>query len=249
MKKIICFDLDGTLAESKSEITPDMAYKLGLLSMKYKIAIISGGSFKQYSKQLLPKLCTPFLEYDNLFLFPTCATSFYVYSKNDNWQKVYEELLTDDEKYKIIKTFHTYMPEFFIDEYKRWGDILEDRGTQITFSALGQFAPIEDKKLWDPDLSKRNHYKSLIETHLPKNLEIKTGGSTSLDVTKKGIDKAYGIEKIKLYLKVENEDILFIGDALYPNGNDEPVKLMGIDCLEVKGPEDTIKIIEKLLEE
>ena len=249
MKKVICFDLDGTLAESKSEMTDEMAQKIGQLTMKYQVAVISGGAYKQYQKQFLPKLHHSFVELDNLFLFPTCATSFYRYKGEGYWEQVYEELLSEEEKKIIINTFHKYLPSYFTNEYKNtcWGEVLEDRGTQITFSAMGQQAPVEKKKVWDPDLKKRRMMQKLIQKRLPENIEARTGGSTSLDVTRKGIDKAYGIEKIKEYLRVDTEEILFIGDALYKDGNDEPVKRTGVECISIEGPEDTIKEINKLL--
>src|SRR5690606_27985880 len=101
-----------------------------------------------------------------------------------------------------------------LDIKKIWGDQIEDRGSQITFSALGQDAPFEEKKGWDDDFAKR---KKIVE-HLKKPLKefsIVMGGTTSIDITKPGIDKAYGIQKLKEVLGFDILEILFIGDALF----------------------------------
>lgn len=129
-----------------------------------------------------------------------------------------------------------------------YGEILEDRGTQITFSALGQTAPVELKKLWDPQQIKRREIIRLLEQYLPE-FEIRMGGATSIDVTQKGIDKAYGILQMQKYLGVTSVEMLFVGDALYEGGNDAPVRSAGVACLETSGPAETINIIRNILNE
>lgn len=72
-----------------------------------------------------------------------------------------------------------------------WGPALEDRGSQVTYSALGQAAPVDAKLAWDPDNSKKEALRAYAAERLP-DLEVRSGGSTSIDITKRGIDKAYG---------------------------------------------------------
>ena len=77
--------------------------------------------------------------------------------------------------------------------------------------------------------------------------EIRIGGSTSIDITKPGIDKAYGMEKLMAALEIGKDDILFVGDKLDEGGNDYPVKAMGIDTIAVEGWEDTALIIDTII--
>ena len=77
--------------------------------------------------------------------------------------------------------------------------------------------------------------------------DIRAGGATSIDVTHKGIDKKYAIEQIEKYLGFSKQDMLFIGDAIFPGGNDYAVVSTGVQCIETSGPEHTQQIIEKLL--
>src|SRR5664279_2793225 len=99
MKKLIVFDLDGTLAESKSSLDAEMAALLNELLGIVKVAIISGGGWPQFEKQILSNL--PNAErLENLSLLPTCGTQFYQY--NGAWEKLYSEDFNADEKKKIM---------------------------------------------------------------------------------------------------------------------------------------------------
>lgn len=245
-KELIVFDLDGTLTESKSNLDSEMAGLLSLLLAKKRIAVVSGCSYGQFQGQFVKFLSADNLE--NLFLFPTCATRFFRYESRE-WQKVYEQGLTDEEKQKIFGAFEKMFQDL---EYKHpeqvYGEIIEDRGSQLTFSAYGQKAPLELKKVWDPDNSKRLRMKAVMEKYIPE-FEIRVGGTTSIDVTMKGIDKGYAIAMMEEHLKVPKDKMLFIGDALFPGGNDYPVKEAGVECVAVKGPEECKEIIEGLIKE
>lgn len=243
--QLIIFDLDGTLAKSKQHLDPEMSSLLSALLKTHKVAVISGCSYKQFQNQFLSHLHCPDTNLlKNLFLFPTCGTSFYRYT--NHWTKIYSKNLTILEKQKIIIAFKKTLVDTHYSHPKTYGNIIENRGTQITFSALGQNAPLSLKQSYDPDLSIRKHMKSILEHYLPE-FEIRIGGTTSIDITRKGIDKSYGVKQIIKYLNINKSDILFIGDALYPDGNDYPVLQLGITCLNVSSPEETKKIISKHL--
>lgn len=247
-KKLIIFDLDGTLALSKSEMDKEMARLLSELLKNRSVAVISGGGFPQFEKQFLGILKNQSQETDfsRLFIFPTCSTSFYKHNQG-NWQKVYENVLQQEEKEKIFSAFHQVFKETgYIHPQKVYGEVIEDRESQITFSALGQLAPRELKESFDPTTEKRKKLQEKLQEKLP-DFSVRIGGSTSLDVTKKGIDKAYGIAKIQEQLNFKKEEMLFLGDALFPGGNDYPVISTGVDYIQVKDPEETKRIIRILI--
>lgn len=247
IKKLIIFDLDGTLAESKSAISDQMSELLWLLLEKFSVAIISGGAWKQFETQLLKNLLLEDNLQEKLYIFPTCATSFYQY-QNKIWNKIYSEDLTIEEKKSILKAFDNCFKvvNFIKPEKPPFGEILEDRATQITFSALGQSAPLSLKSKWDPTYSKRLQMIESLRVDLP-NFEIRSGGTTSIDITRKNIDKAYGIKQITKYLNFKIEEMLFVGDRLEPGGNDSPVISTGVDCVETSGPTQTKTIIKDIL--
>lgn len=246
-KKLIVFDLDGTLTESKSDIDSEMAALLGQLLETKKVAIIGGGKFESFQRQLLSKLSVSEELLKNLFLFPTTATTFYKYDNND-WVEVYSQHFSKGEKEKILSSLGKTLQEL---NYKRpdktYGELIEDRGAEITFSALGQEAPTELKEKWNkanPDV--RAKIEEVLQKHLP-DMEVKVAGLTSIDVTRRGIDKSFGIKQMGKYLNTPLEDMLFVGDNFSYEGNDEPVLGTGVLCFEVKSIEDTKNLIRQLL--
>ena len=243
MKKLIIFDLDGTLAKSKSAIDKEMAGLLNNLLDISLVAIISGGDWPQFQKQVLGHLPEK-AKLIKLSILPTCGTKFYRYK--ENWEKLYEENFTDAERKQILDSLHAALKSVDLEIKKTWGEQIEDRGSQITFSALGQKAPLEEKKVWDPDFEKRKKIVEPLKSDL-KGFSIGIGGTTSIDIVKPGIDKAYGIHKLQEILEIEISQMLFIGDALFEGGNDYPARRTGVDCIQVRDEEETKRIIETII--
>ena len=246
IKKVIAFDLDGTLAESKSALPDKMSTLISELLQKYQVCVISGGKFGQFEKQLLDNLKADASLLEKLHLMPTCGTRYFTYdSVNSNWRMNYAEDFTEEEKQQITDALERGIDELGLREAEPWGDLIEDRGSQITFSALGQEAPVDAKESWDPDNKKKFALRDAVAAKIPA-FEVRAGGSTSIDVTKLGIDKAYGMGKIMELVGVAKEEILFVGDRLEEGGNDYPVKAMGIDAIAVEKWQDTALVIETL---
>lgn len=243
-KKVFVFDLDGTLAESKTKIDSEMGALLARLLVKGKVAIISGAGFEQMSSQLPEDIS----KNENLILLPLDGGSFYEY-KDDNWRKIYAINLTDEEKKKIFESFEKAFKDIgYIQPAKIYGETIEDRGGQITFSALGQHAPLDEKEKWAKENNEiRFEIVSKLKDYLP-NMEAEVAGLTSIDVTKKGIDKKFGIEQIIKHLNVSSADVIFFGDALELDGNDYPALGAGVACYKVGSIQDTKKAIKYLLD-
>jgi hypothetical protein len=243
MKKLIVFDLDGTLAPSKSSLAPETADLLRDLLRIIKVAVISGGAWAQFEKQLLTDLPHD-SDLANLSLLPTCGTKFFQYDRK--WTELYSEDLSAEQRKKIIDSLDKAAGEAGYRADKVWGDVIEDRGSQVTFSALGQQAPLEEKEKWDPDFAKRKKITAILEKLIPE-FSIRMGGATSIDVTKPGIDKAYGIGKLRDTLHISLKEMVYIGDALFPGGNDYPAEQAGVVSIPVKGPDDTNLVIKSIL--
>jgi len=243
MKKLIVFDLDGTLAESKSSLDTEMASLLHDLLGIVKVAIISGGGWPQFEKQILSNLPAD-ERLNNLSLLPTCGTQFYQHK--GTWEKIYSEDFNQEEKTKIINELKNSLNTVDFDINQIWGDEIEDRGSQITYSALGQQAPIEEKTKWDPDFAKRKKIQEILSLSIPE-FSVHLGGTTSVDITKPGIDKAYGIKKLRDTLDIAIDDMIFIGDALFPGGNDYPAKETGVVSIRIRDPEESKHMIEVII--
>jgi hypothetical protein len=242
MKKLIVFDLDGTLAESKAAIDNEMVSLLVRLLTVARVALISGGNWPQFDKQVVGHLPQG-TDFSRLSILPTCGTKFYAYEKQ-GWKKIYAENFTPGEKQKIIHAIQESVAG--ISVRKTWGDQIDDRDSQITFSALGQKAPLQPKKDWDPKYIKRRKIQKALQKLIPE-FAINIGGATSVDITRIGIDKAYGIRKLRDILKIDVNDMLFVGDALFEGGNDYPARATGVDCIPVRDPEETKKIVATVI--
>jgi phosphomannomutase len=243
MKALVVFDLDGTLAESKTSIDAEMARLLDSLVGIVKVAVISGGAWQQFEQQVLAHLSHG-AALKNLSLLPTCGTKFYQYESG--WKLLYSEDFTAAEAKKIIDSLKQATASAEREVGKVWGDLIEDRGSQITFSALGQQAPLEQKTKWDPDFAKRKKITAVLDTLIPQ-FSVRLGGATSIDVTKHGIDKAYGIRKLRDVLHIAIDQMVFIGDAVFPGGNDYPAKQAGALTIAVKDTHETKRVIEAII--
>ena len=247
MKKVLAFDLDDTLAITKTPISDSMAEILSEILNNFDVCIISGGKIEQFQKQIIDRLHIDGARLSRLHLMPTCGTRYYRFDQLDEqWKLQYAEDLTAEQKKQIREVLEKSAKELGFWEANPAGEIIEDRESQITYSALGQQATPEDKYAWDPDNSKKNAIRDLAAQSLP-GLEVRAGGSTSIDVTRIGIDKAYGMQKLIEALHISKDDVLFFGDKLQEGGNDYPVKAFGVDSLEVSRWEDTVGRLETIL--
>lgn len=244
--QLVAFDLDDTLAPSKGAIPAPIGDLLVRLAELVEVAIISGGQLEQFRKQVveqLPPADAAVLE--RIHLLPTCGTQYYRL-RGGEIETVYAHSLTQDERDRALTAVEDEAKRLGLWESQTWGDILEDRGSQITFSALGQQAPIDAKMAWDRDGAKKSRLRDAVAARLP-DLEVRSGGSTSVDITHRGIDKAYGMKQLADATGIDLDDMLFIGDRLDPDGNDYPVLALGVPCHAVEGWQDTVEYLEELI--
>ena len=243
MKALIAFDLDGTLAESKQPIQPPMAAALAALLGVAKVAVISGGDWPQFETQVVSRLPQG-ANLEHLFIMPTTGTK--LYRHDGDWRAIYADVFDESEGQAIREALGKAVEEAGLKGEKTWGEQVEDRGSQVTFSGLGQEAPIDAKKAWDPDFSKRKSLQATLRKALP-DLSINVGGSTSIDITRKGVDKAYAMRRLADHSGVPVEHMLFLGDAIYPGGNDDPVREAGMDTVAVRDPQETQSVVSAII--
>jgi phosphomannomutase len=246
-KEIIIFDLDGTLTKSKSNLDKEMASLVSELLQLRHVAVTSGCSIRQFKNQFLSRLPTS-TTLSKLFLFPTSSASGYYYDRRrGRFSKAYNNLLSERTVGRIVRLFEMALTEIgYVHPRKTYGPVFENRGSQLTFSALGQKAPLRLKQKWDPNRKKRLKIRRLLKMKLP-DFEITIGGTTSIDVTKKGVNKTLCVKELEERLGVEREDMLFVGDALFRGGNDYIMRSTGIRCLPVSGPMETKKLIRRII--
>jgi phosphomannomutase len=243
---VVVFDIDGTLAESKQAIGAPMAQLLSELLERTNVAVISGGAFLQFKTQVVDQL-PPSTKLASLYILPTSGGALFT-NEHSSWVAQYEENLTPEEAAAIRAVLEAAIQESGVIEHTAvtYGERIELRGPQVSLSALGQKAPPEEKRVWDPTHEKREALRDFAAARLPE-FDVKIGGLTTIDITKKGVNKAYGLRKLSEALSIPIADMLYIGDELQKDGNDEVVKETGIKTRSVANPGETMQVIEELL--
>ena len=127
-----------------------------------------------------------------------------------------------------------------------WGERIENRGSQVTFSGLGQKAPLAEKEAWDPDQAKRKKIVAQLGK-LRGEYNISIGGTTSIDITKKGVNKTRSVLWLSEHLKIPIAGMAYVGDSLFEGGNDAIVKETGVPTIGTSGPAETLQIMDSLL--
>jgi len=247
MFKLIAFDMDGTLTPSKGKMDAEMVELFKKLLWKYQVAIISGWKYELFQKQVLPHLGDDESLLEKLYVCPTCSTAMYLH-RNWAWQKEYSLDLSKEEKEHIINVLNNAIEKLNLKPERLWGEMVEDRMTQITISTLGQEAPIEEKEKYDPDFSKRKQIRDYMLPDL-KGFNVLVAGSTSIDITREWVDKAYWIRKLSEVSWISLNEMIFVGDAVFPGGNDYPPLEIWVTSKRVFSVEDTKRYIESLISE
>lgn len=246
--QVVAFDLDNTLARSKMRMSDHMGDLLAQLTHRLPVAIISGGRFEQFRDQVLAVLDNASgqgCDATQLHLMPTSGTRYYRWEEGQ-WRCIYAHDLNLQDRKAAIDSLTRHARELNIEESHLWGPQIEDRGSQITFSALGQSAPVEAKDAWDPDNVKKNALAAAVRADLP-HLQVRSGGSTSVDISARGIDKAYAVRTLSSMLDIAVPDMIFVGDRMDPQGNDYPAALAGTMPVRVANPDETAAFVEELL--
>lgn len=247
-KKLIAFDIDDTLVVTKSPLSDRMSDLLTRLLETYDVCIISGGKFEIFEQNIVERLHASPEALTRLHLMPTCGTRYYRYSlETKSWELQYANDLTDEQKNRITEALEIVAKEMGIWCENPKGEIIEDRLSQITHSALGQEAVAHDKYEWAETYKDvRLAFRDKVAELLP-DLEVRIGGTTSTDITLPGVDKAYGIQRLMEALAITKDDILYMGDKIEEGGNDYPVKAMGVECIAVNRWEDTAYVVEGIV--
>lgn len=242
--KVVAFDVDGTLVE----VGHDIPLKLGVLLQELvkvaQVAIISGRSLHEIDKVLATMSLDENFK-GNLFALPACGASLHAY--DEGWSEIYMHAMSEDEHQHIEGVLHEHaLDSAHLSKEGLYMPRIINRGSAITLVAFDHELSPEEKRAWDPTREKREALKSIIEPLLPSHT-VTIGGLGSLDITQKGVDKGYGVRELAKHLSIKEEEIIFVGDMLFPGGNDYPVTQTDARTISVTGPEDTIKFVEGLL--
>jgi len=154
--KAALFDLDDTLAESFKPPTGRTIELLSQLLEKMPVAILTAAGWPRIENEFLePLLRSAHIE--RLFIFPNSSAQCFTH-ENGTWKEVFNENLSDDERKRIKEAVLEATNEVNIRD-PQYSPMVIDRGAQIAYAAVGLDAPLQVKKAWDPDQSKRKRLR------------------------------------------------------------------------------------------
>ncbi len=241
-KKVIIADVDETLCESCQVITPEMADQVNtLLSRGYSFAIISGTDVKE-----LHRMVSSGVNHEHHIL-GNSGTNYVKVLGDKSMHPQYTHELAEEDKAELRNAFEKLIEYANLVSMTTKDDQILDRQSQMTLSVIGRNAPIEVKKALDPDGKKRMEWISFLKQHVDATkYHFKIGGTTSIDVTQKGLNKRVGIIKFAEHHGIKLHEILYFGDRMDPGGNDyEAAKI--VDCVAVKNTADTLEKLKVLV--
>ena len=239
-KRVIIADVDGTICESCQKISPEMADQINLMINEGYIFVFISGTSVEYLQKMISSSLT-----GKHYILGTTGTRCVEVSPEEK-KEIYNYSLSEEEKSEIMLAFENLIAKYNVQTMTTKEDQLQDRGSQITLSAIGRNASLELKRLYDPDGTKRREWVVYLKTLLDQNkYEIRYAGTTSVDVTRKGLDKGWGIKKFANHYNINLQEILFFGDKTDPEGNDYPATLV-VDYVTVNSPDDTLEELRKL---
>lgn len=220
MKKLLAFDLDGTLTQHKTPICDANRETLEKLSKKYKLIMLGAGACERVYKQLRE--------------FPIDIVGCYGMQQSEMINGEFRVIRND--KYEVDREFFEKSAAYLrkqlnLENY--YGDSVEYHASGlVTFPVLGTTAPLDEKLAYDPDRLKRRKMYPLVSKVL-EGYNVFIGGSSSFDITRGEYNKFYALSRYCRENGYSLDEAIMVGDDFGEGGNDSAVKLGGVDCVEI----------------
>lgn len=241
--RAVIFDLDDTLAESYAPPSETVLEKLCALAHGAPVAIMTGASFERVERDIMRRIKdAPGAKF---YVFSDSAARCHLWNFNE-WREIYNFALAPEDRKRIVEAIKESVVATRVFEGSHDASRIIDRGTSVAFAALPIDATQHEKRAWDPDGAKRTKLIEELRARIPE-FEILIGGKSTIDITREGITKEYGVKWLAKELGVEAREMFFVGDGFYEGGNDAVVIPTGIQTQETSGPAETMEIIDELL--
>lgn len=240
MIKHIFFDLDGTLTRSRTLMTAEHQELFRKLCHEQDVIVVTGGQISQIRKQIPPSL-------DGRY-FVLSQSGNYAVAKNGN--VLWSEHFSPEQKATILALIKKIHDEEHL-AVKDENDLVEDRGSQISYSLIGHNEDVAKKEAFDPGAKKR--LKILAEHEADVNrlrtieVDVRPGGTTTFDFTMGGKHKGFNITRLIEHETWIKDECVYVGDALFPGGNDETA-IGVIPTRPVKDLNETFKFVAEMLQ-
>ncbi len=186
------------------------------LCAKKDVVVVTGGQISQIKKQIPPS-------FDGQY-FALSQSGNHALAKNG--EVLWSEAFSPEQKAAILEFVRIIHDEAKLS-VKDENDLVEDRGSQISYSLIGHHEDTSKKEAFDPGAKKRlailSAHKEDVERLRKSGADVRPGGTTTFDFTIAGKHKGFNVVRLIEHEAWKKEDCLYVGDALFPGGNDETV--------------------------
>jgi HAD superfamily hydrolase (TIGR01484 family) len=239
MPKHIFFDLDKTLTASRSPMALPHQELFDALCRTKDVVVASGGNREQIREQTTSR-------FDGMY-YTMAQSGNHVVEKDGT--ELWNEMLTP-QQVEATNAFIEHLKQHFAVDVRDPNDLVENRGAQISYSVIGFHEDIQKKYSFDPDDSRRAGALRALDKELvllnAAGVEVVPAGTTTFNFFAYGKHKGYNIRRFIDYKGWSAADCIYVGDALFPGGNDESV-IGVIPTKPVTGPDDTFIFIKQMV--
>lgn len=235
--KVIAMDLDGTLTQHKTPLSPEHREVLSRLSTRYKLLMSGAGQAMRVFNQLggFP-----------IDVLGSYGMQFGVYNPESKTLDIVRNIVADCDRETVTAKVNALREKYGFTEYR--GESVEFHASGcVTFPILGTKAIQEDKLAFDPDRTKRRKiYADVVETF--SDYCVFVGGSSSFDMAPRPYNKYYALD---LYCKengLSHDEVVYIGDDYGMGGNDESVYQSDFPYITIDNYLDFPKVVKPLLD-
>ena len=258
MKKIILFDMDGTLTPARKAMTARVSYYLGKLQDNgYDVGIVTGSDMDYIEQQCGVLFDVSSADWEKIKYFPCNGTKYYTV-KNRKFVVEYEH---DMKKTLGVKKFQSLIRDI-VDKHSNLflleggekipmsGTFIKYRGSMLNWCPIGRDASLSDREEWiklDKKYCLREGilqaFKKSVDSY--EGITFKLGGDTSFDIYPIGWDKTMAYKQM---IKEGYEKIYFVGDRCKQDGNDYEIYTAAFPHgMQTSGPDQTVDIIKNIL--
>ena len=265
MKNVVLFDMDGTLTEPRQKMNLEMERSLRTLQKEgFEIGILTGSDMNYVMQQCHGLFDLSIVDTSKIHFLP-CNGTKYIRNRIPHYERNMREYMGETLWRRLMVLVVTLHNDLVLNyDLPLTGHFFDYRGSMLNWCPIGRNADLKDREVWNK-INVNNKIRlpafNLLKEHIGQSinhceglgnpnveLTVKYGGDTSFDIFPEGWDKTYVLDKTDVFSNYDR--IYFVGDRCEKDGNDfeiyEHEKTIGF---KTSSPEETIKIIEKIIGE
>lgn len=234
--KLVVFDLDGTLTQHKTKLSPENKAVLDALGKKYKLLMAGAGMCRRIFDQM---------DHYPIDILGNYGMQFGTYNPETGDLDIVKNMALPCDRESVDKRVTMMREKYGFTEFA--GENVEYHASGcVTFPILGTKAKQEDKLAFDPDRKKRRAIYEDVKAVFSDYI-VFVGGSSSFDMAPAPYNKAYAISEYCKEHGIAHDEVVYVGDDYGPGGNDESVYQSDFNFFTIDNYLDFPEVMKPLL--